>query len=158
MTNATWARRANNEQDTTDACPQCGARLKLDLPRRPGYRFSCPACNAWLTWAAIEWREEAAMGAPLCSACGSTMVKRQGKYGEFWGCSEYKAGCRGKPGQRQQIVKRIPTCELGLWREPDPELHAWFLHSMGRSDELHEREERREKMIDAAKRKARGWG
>ncbi len=30
----------------------------------------------------------------ICPACGSPMVRRNGRYGEFWGCSKYPA-CRG---------------------------------------------------------------
>ena len=28
-----------------------------------------------------------------CPCCGSVMVLRNGPYGEFYGCSEYKNGC-----------------------------------------------------------------
>lgn len=31
---------------------------------------------------------------PLCPICNSVMVKRSGKYGEFWGCSRYPQ-CQG---------------------------------------------------------------
>lgn len=33
--------------------------------------------------------------APQCPDCSSQMVKRNGKNGEFWGCSRYSKGCRG---------------------------------------------------------------
>ena len=33
--------------------------------------------------------EEAMKAAPKCKKCGRTMVRRKGKYGEFWGCSGY---------------------------------------------------------------------
>lgn len=35
---------------------------------------------------------EAYANIPICSKCGQTMVRRKGKYGEFWGCSGYP-GC-----------------------------------------------------------------
>ncbi|WP_024972456.1 restriction endonuclease [Ralstonia pickettii] len=31
---------------------------------------------------------------PTCAACGVKMVARQGKGGSFWGCSNYRKGCR----------------------------------------------------------------
>ena len=31
---------------------------------------------------------------PLCPKCNSPMVKRNGKYGEFWGCSRFPS-CDG---------------------------------------------------------------
>jgi len=38
-----------------------------------------------------------------CPICGARCVKRQSKYGEFWGCSLYKdTGCKG------------------IWRPPKP--------------------------------------
>ncbi|MCX6796460.1 MAG: topoisomerase DNA-binding C4 zinc finger domain-containing protein [Candidatus Falkowbacteria bacterium] len=30
-----------------------------------------------------------------CPECGSTMVRRNGKSGLFWGCSKFFKGCRG---------------------------------------------------------------
>jgi restriction system protein len=33
-------------------------------------------------------------GNPLCPKCNSAMVKRNGKYGEFWGCSHFPS-CEG---------------------------------------------------------------
>lgn len=36
--------------------------------------------------------EKAYADIPRCEKCGQTMVRRKGKYGEFWGCSGYP-GC-----------------------------------------------------------------
>ncbi len=36
--------------------------------------------------------EEAMKSVPKCRKCGKDMVRRKGKYGEFWGCSGYP-GC-----------------------------------------------------------------
>lgn len=33
-------------------------------------------------------------GTPTCPRCGSTMLRRSGRYGQFWGCSRYP-GCKG---------------------------------------------------------------
>ena len=32
---------------------------------------------------------------PYCKYCGAKKVKRQGKFGEFWGCSNYPK-CKGR--------------------------------------------------------------
>ena len=32
--------------------------------------------------------------APECPKCGDSMVRRSGKFGEFWGCGSYP-GCKG---------------------------------------------------------------
>lgn len=32
---------------------------------------------------------------PECPTCGAPMVIRKGANGKFWGCTEYKQGCRG---------------------------------------------------------------
>lgn len=29
-----------------------------------------------------------------CPTCGSAMIKRQGKFGCFWGCSQFSVGCK----------------------------------------------------------------
>lgn len=31
---------------------------------------------------------------PVCPECGAPMVLRHGKFGEFWGCSSWRQGCR----------------------------------------------------------------
>jgi predicted RNA-binding Zn-ribbon protein involved in translation (DUF1610 family) len=30
-----------------------------------------------------------------CPKCGSKMIRRNSKNGEFWGCSKFRLGCRG---------------------------------------------------------------
>lgn len=39
-------------------------------------------------------RRTGAAGTPSCPSCGSTMRRRSGRYGQFWGCSRYPK-CRG---------------------------------------------------------------
>ncbi len=57
-------------------------------------------------------------GAPTCPNCGSALVKRNGKNGEFWGCSNYPR-CRttfndkdGKPDFDGKKFLRAPTVEV----------------------------------------------
>ncbi|MHB1344376.1 MAG: UvrD-helicase domain-containing protein [Thermoleophilia bacterium] len=58
---------------TEPACPECGA-----LMRREGRFKACTgdACPA------VE---------PICPRCGAVMVMRDGPYGPFWGCRNYRA-------------------------------------------------------------------
>lgn len=53
-------------------CDFCGLQM-----RRAGRFKICidPACKSWV---------------PVCPACGAEMTKRKGKYGEFWGCRNYR--------------------------------------------------------------------
>ena len=34
-------------------------------------------------------------GIPICPSCGGHLVKRNGQYGEFYGCANFRDGCRG---------------------------------------------------------------
>jgi len=53
------------------ACPKCGGPME-----RNGRFKICldSACDGWI---------------PICSKCGAEMVKRNGRYGVFWGCRNY---------------------------------------------------------------------
>lgn len=42
-----------------------------------------------------NWPFESNEPAPQCPDCDSRMVKRNGKNGSFWGCSNFRKGCRG---------------------------------------------------------------
>jgi len=42
-----------------------------------------------------NWPLEGGEPAPQCPDCGAKMVKRNGKNGSFWGCSNFRKGCRG---------------------------------------------------------------
>lgn len=58
---------------TEKPCPLCGG-----LMRRNGGKRECtnPTCKAVV---------------PICSACGGSMVERNGPYGKFWGCINYRS-------------------------------------------------------------------
>ena len=44
--------------------------------------------------------------ATTCPKCGSAMVGRSGKYGQFWGCSNYPACRATRPRQRPASTRR----------------------------------------------------
>ena len=50
---------------------------------------------------------------PRCPICDEPMVKRKGKFSDFWGCSKYPV-CKGtrnieKPKEETEEVKEIPS-------------------------------------------------
>ncbi len=48
------------------------------------------------------------------------MVKRKGKFGEFWGCSAYgRTKCKGKPGDRKRVPAVAFPLQLMEWVAPD---------------------------------------
>ena len=53
---------------------------------------------------------------PQCPECGAELVKRKGKYGEFWGCRSYRAdgsGCRHTE-QKIDFPLRRPAAEKAV--------------------------------------------
>lgn len=66
------------------------ARMTRELMDRTRGTESTPA-----TVANLQLQEEPqSTASPFCPRCGSAMVRRRGRHGPFWGCSEYP-GCRG---------------------------------------------------------------
>jgi len=59
--------------DSNDSVPLiCGALMKRD----DRYKVCTdPDCTGW---------------APVCPLCQAEMVVRKGRYGEFWGCKNYR--------------------------------------------------------------------
>lgn len=65
-----------------------------------------------------------AEGAKACPECGSPMVKRHGKYGDFYGCSNYPK-CRhtepiageGKGGEGKPSPYPCPRCKKGTFQK-----------------------------------------
>ena len=63
-------------------------------------------------------------GAKACPECGSPMVKRHGKYGDFYGCSNYPK-CRhtepiteeGKDGDAKPSPYPCPRCKKGTFQK-----------------------------------------
>lgn len=87
-------------------CPACGGEFPYAGPRNPSLRFLCPLCRSPIIFHRTGDSTERKVPAdPTCRLCGAPMVRRRGKFGEFWGCSEYKrAKCKGKPRFETQAV------------------------------------------------------
>ena len=75
----------NSSERVKTICDNIGAALTL----------SPTATEAdWDKWlASYEKRPPAEEGERRCVVCASEMVKREGKFGAFWGCARYPA-CR----------------------------------------------------------------
>ncbi|MBW1696942.1 MAG: type I DNA topoisomerase [Deltaproteobacteria bacterium] len=143
---------------TTDlGCPQCGSRLHIKVGKN-GPFLACsgyPKCN----YSRNYYRDEKGRIHPLetanselsdktCEKCGSTMLVKQGKYGEFLACSRYpkctntlslnsngkdtgvkcpEKDCDGsiiekqsKRGKTFYGCNRFPKCTFALWDKPVP--------------------------------------
>lgn len=51
-----------------------------------------PKAGATKPVKADEQVEQTLENVPACPQCGAVMVRRNGPYGEFWGCSRFKSG------------------------------------------------------------------
>ena len=83
------ATRAQAERDLKElgaSVPASTVALTLAQPPRPAPtpRIATPTPH----------RRTGAAGTPSCPRCGSTMRRRSGRYGQFWGGSRYPK-CRG---------------------------------------------------------------
>jgi hypothetical protein len=57
-------------------------------------RFTPPPSPISHTTAPTPPKTIATSSTPTCPRCGSLMRQRSGRYGKFWGCSQYPR-CRG---------------------------------------------------------------
>ena len=72
---------------TEEGCPECGSPMQ----RIDGFKKCIhPDCESQV---------------PICLKCDAEMVRRQGIYGEFWGCTNY----RGNGEISCRYTKNIPT-------------------------------------------------
>jgi DNA topoisomerase I len=88
---------ADKPEPTDVPCPLCGEKMVVRSGRR-GEFLGCsryPDCKGTLDFTLDEnggiVPEEAPdpSDAPTCEKCGAIMVRRKGRFGPFWGCSNY---------------------------------------------------------------------
>lgn len=87
------AARAQAEQDLKElgvSVPASTVALAVAPPPRPAPQP--PRTPRVATPSPL--RRTGAAGSPSCPKCGSSMRRRSGRYGQFWGCSRYPK-CRG---------------------------------------------------------------
>jgi DNA helicase-4 len=79
-------------------CAQCESQM-----RRAGRFKICinPECLNWV---------------PVCPKCGAEMVQRKGRYGEFWGCKNYRSNGDGCSQTENEITfdRSLLTVALAL--------------------------------------------
>lgn len=133
------------KEKTGETCPDCGAELIFRIGRRgkfvacsnyPKCKFSKPTKEEEERQAAIL----AEIGNVVCDKCGAKMVLKNGRFGEFLGCSAYPecksikpikkdtkvvcAGCgkgtliekRTKKGRVFFGCSRYPECDYATWK------------------------------------------
>lgn len=87
------AAQAQAEQDLRElgiSVPTSTVAVIVTPPPRPAPQPS----GAPRATIPIPSRVTPTSGAPTCPSCGSSMRRRSGRYGQFWGCSRYP-GCKG---------------------------------------------------------------
>jgi DNA topoisomerase-3 len=80
-------------------CPNCGKPLEIQTIEDKKYLVckGYPKCEFKLEWVDVDTTEQAILSEqtgkkqiyPNCPKCGSELVKRSSKYGNFLGCSAY---------------------------------------------------------------------
>ncbi|MBE6636367.1 MAG: type I DNA topoisomerase [Ruminococcaceae bacterium] len=138
------------EKETDIVCDKCGARMVIRQGRF-GKFAACPNYPTCKNTKAIdkdgnllEKTETAEKTGQLCELCGSEMLKRHGRYGEFLACSNYPKCKNAKPILKPvgvpcpkcggDIVARngknrsfyyacdqYPTCDFRSWDKPTNE-------------------------------------
>lgn len=165
--------RVKPEPEQTEIdCPECGSKMLIRMGRR-GKFLGCSAFPKCRHTMPLPEEAEAAAGGngkepegaaeqvptPECPNCGRTMVRRQGRYGEFFGCSGYPecktivdpkktepkelgipcpTGCGGelqeKRSRRGKVFygcNRYPDCNFAAWDRPTDQRCATCGYPMG---------------------------
>lgn len=143
-------------EKTDEVCEKCGKNMIIRFGRY-GKFLACSGFPECKNTRPLKNEEKSSGGvnstprdetkAPDCDKCGAKMKLRQGRYGEFWGCSSYPQCQNIKdvfgdlnlicPGcQKGKIVKKIskfkkkifygcdnyPECKFAVWDRPTGEI------------------------------------
>src|SRR5690606_12368038 len=73
-----------------EGCRQCGGQLKKEPKALVCQATSCGEVLA------------------LCPRCNGVLVQRKGKYGDFWGCTNYRGKNNGSCGYTSKRVDIFP--------------------------------------------------
>jgi DNA helicase-4 len=71
---------------TLRACQRCGSGLQDQGPFRVCENRRCDYVE------------------PICPACGGTLSLRKGRYGEFWGCTNYRKNAEGGCSHTEKFI------------------------------------------------------
>jgi hypothetical protein len=93
-------------------CPACGGRYHYGAPG--AFTHLCPLCDVWLKWVETGETITRRREVRVCPACGGPVVKRAGKYGEFYGCANYP-NCKGIAKAVRIEEYEAPRLALARW-------------------------------------------
>ncbi len=133
---------------TSLVCDECGSPMVIRWGRK-GFFLACasyPECRNTQDFVRNEEGEVVVRKTPeetgqICPDCGSSMVLRQGRFGEFYACSQYprckttktkhldipcpREGCDGfitarrtRKGRTFYGCTSYPKCDFALWNKP----------------------------------------
>lgn len=150
------------EEPTEIPCEKCGKLMVVKWGRH-GHFLACPGypeCKNTKQFTKDESgkievvEEQVETSDEPCEKCGSTMVVKRGRFGNFLACSQYPEckttkplklgvkcpaeGCKGdlvqkrtKKGRTFYSCSKYPTCKFALWdkpvNRPCPQCHSPFL-------------------------------
>lgn len=101
-------------QQTSFTCSDCSQPLLMKHGRNGSF-FACPDRKGCGYTANVDSQGKPEQkkavvkeyGTKPCPDCGSQMVKRQSKYGVFFGCSAFPK-CRGMRDEHEEIIEKKP--------------------------------------------------
>ncbi|MDP8978058.1 MAG: type I DNA topoisomerase [Actinomycetota bacterium] len=105
-------------------CPECGSPMEKVFSGKSRQWFaSCqrwPDCSGTLpldAYGNVTTAEELRPDPEVtCPECGKPMIRREGRYGPFYGCQDYPA-CKGITNVERRIGFDCPTCGQGQLTE-----------------------------------------
>lgn len=121
--------QGSQDKDGGSDCDKCGKRMKLKHGRF-GYYIACsdhPKCKNTQSVELdgdkiVPKNGRAIVPGQFCPDCGAGMIKRDGKFGPFYSCSEYPK-CKGT--RKIPFGKKCPKCNGELYMtafKGDPKL------------------------------------
>ncbi len=110
--------KQNILKETDEDCPECKkGKLVIKLGRNGKFKAcsNFPDCEHTEPMEEEKEKTEKMMkefGPKTCSECGSKMELKQGRYGIFWGCSNYPE-CKNTERLEKDTNVKCPKCDEG---------------------------------------------
>ena len=131
----TWVRERKPERPRLPLyvpadCPECAAPMERVFSGKSKQWFA--SCSRWPDCSGtLPLEEDGSVGEPepepepdervRCQECGSPMVRREGRFGTFYGCVDYPK-CKGIRNVQHRLMYRDTEGEVRPFRSPtDPE-------------------------------------
>jgi DNA topoisomerase-1 len=110
---------ATETKETDKVCPNCGKKMVIRESRR-GQFLGCSGYPGCKTIMSLETEGEQPKGErpepeetdEVCPKCGKKMVVREGRYGQFLGCSGYPE-CKTIVSMAKKLNVSCPLCKQG---------------------------------------------